>query len=335
MFKNKKKLKNFILLSVSIAIFLVLSEILCRFIIEKPLETDYNLTIKSDNRLIRYKLIPNFTGKILGKDIKINPHGFREFEYPQKKEENVFRIAILGDSLTFGYGVNLNETYPKILENKLKTLGNYEVLNFGVSGYNTAQEAELLATTVLNYSPDLIIIGFFYNDFDKPQEIMSKNNFFQEMFYNVEIFFYKNSLFYKFLKFNLRTNMFVSSLFHKLTTVEHYETIINEKGVEYQYFNNSVHRIKEITYKNNVPVIWLSLPHITLAEPYPLRYVYDSVDSIAENYGFTVIDLYKEVNMSFLDLRLDTLYDSHPNVKYYNLTANVIYNKLVLLGYIN
>ena len=43
-------------------------------------------------------------------------------------------------------------------------MANTEVLNFGVSGYNTQQEVETLREKGLRYSPDLVVLAVCVND---------------------------------------------------------------------------------------------------------------------------------------------------------------------------
>ena len=98
---------------------------------------------------------------------KINSVGMRDHEYPLVKGNRIFRIVCLGDSVTFGAGVELGQVYPKVLEKLLNTKSDeirYEVLNFGVGGYNTAQEAVALKEKALQYRPDLVLVGFNLND---------------------------------------------------------------------------------------------------------------------------------------------------------------------------
>ena len=93
--------------------------------------------------------------------IKINSKGWRDTEHSEKKPPNTFRIAILGDSYAEAMQVDLNKTFWKIIEKKLNKKikkPHIEVLNFGVSGYGTAQEYILLKNEVFKYNPDLIVL---------------------------------------------------------------------------------------------------------------------------------------------------------------------------------
>ena len=62
------------------------------------------------------ELNPNGTGFERGVYVKINSQGLRDYDYPMEKAPAIFRIIILGDSVTFGTGVTMEETYAKRLE---------------------------------------------------------------------------------------------------------------------------------------------------------------------------------------------------------------------------
>jgi hypothetical protein len=89
-------------------------------------------------------------------------------KYSVEKPNNTFRIIALGDSVTFGLGVDRNESYPAVLERMLNanTSGNlkFEVLNFGVRGFTMYQKVELFKKKALIYKPDLIIIQWWDDD---------------------------------------------------------------------------------------------------------------------------------------------------------------------------
>ena len=97
--------------------------------------------------------------------IKINSAGYRDREHRKIKPRNVIRIAVLGDSYAEALQVPLEDTFWAVLEQEIKRcpsilLRNVEVLNFGVSGYGTAQELMTLRHHVWEYSPDLVLLAF-------------------------------------------------------------------------------------------------------------------------------------------------------------------------------
>lgn len=97
-----------------------------------------------------------------------NSAGLRDYEYPLEKPPGTFRILGLGDSVTYGYRVELDDSFLKVLERRLNAAGEgrYEVLNLGVPGYNTVQERRMLEETGLAYAPDLILLTYVLNDAD-------------------------------------------------------------------------------------------------------------------------------------------------------------------------
>jgi len=79
-----------------------------------------------------------------------------------------FRILILGDSLTEGYGIAPSEAYPFLLEKKLNTefVGKnlrYEVINGGVTGSTTSGGASRI-NWYLQSPPNFLIIALGGND---------------------------------------------------------------------------------------------------------------------------------------------------------------------------
>ncbi len=83
----------------------------------------------------------------------------REFEVP--KPEGVLRIACLGDSVTYGTGVALEDTFPKQLEKLLAERFpelRIEVLNAGVYAFNTTQQMGWYRLAVASLEPDIVLL---------------------------------------------------------------------------------------------------------------------------------------------------------------------------------
>jgi len=97
----------------------------------------------------------------------INAQGLRaDRDYAYEKPAGTRRIVCLGDSFTIGYEVSGPECFASVMEKELADAGRkVEVLNAGVSGFSTAEECLYLERELHKYSPDVVVVGFFENDF--------------------------------------------------------------------------------------------------------------------------------------------------------------------------
>lgn len=96
-----------------------------------------------------------------------NSKGFRnEKNFPYGKPAGTLRVLALGDSHTQGYEVRQEATFAASLERWLAARGRKaEVLNAGVSGFSTAEELAFLENEGHRYAPDVVVVGFYANDF--------------------------------------------------------------------------------------------------------------------------------------------------------------------------
>lgn len=79
-------------------------------------------------------------------------------------EKKELTIVAFGDSLTAGYGVDLSESYPYILEGRLaQEKTSAKVINMGVSGETTQGGTERVSF-VLEQEPDVVLLGLGAND---------------------------------------------------------------------------------------------------------------------------------------------------------------------------
>jgi len=130
-------------------------------------------------RFIQYKMKPLVRAFVVNpfnpiereKQVKFlmasNSQGFRTKEFSQEKGEHVYRIIALGDSSTFGWGVEATYTFPQRLEETLNAQGGtlrYEVLNLGIPGYTSLHGVNLFNHFAKSLSPDLLIVSFGAND---------------------------------------------------------------------------------------------------------------------------------------------------------------------------
>ena len=94
---------------------------------------------------------------------KTNSLGYRNREIGPKEGE---RILFLGDSITLGLAVNEPYTYVRQVETLARADGlSWETINAGVDGLGTNGELAVLSETGLSVSPDVVVLGFYHNDF--------------------------------------------------------------------------------------------------------------------------------------------------------------------------
>lgn len=95
-------------------------------------------------------------------DVHINARGLRDREIGYDNPSNAYRILVLGDSFAEGLQVPLEETFARQLETRLATGARpTEVINGGVSGWGTDQEALFYVIEGFRYQPDLVLLCLF------------------------------------------------------------------------------------------------------------------------------------------------------------------------------
>ena len=150
-----------LLLAALVSIFLA-SELLLRWYIsawpfEKPLRKFTHLSEK--DRPLRWRF-SNTEGR--------NQLGLRNDDILPKQDDG-YRILYLGDSMVWTGETSSGELYTEVIESVLndsltafpKTI---EIINAGIPGYTTYQEYEFLKIYGLDMQPDMVILGFVFND---------------------------------------------------------------------------------------------------------------------------------------------------------------------------
>jgi hypothetical protein len=156
------------------AMALCLCEVGARMIFPKPPDATRQPQISHlYDPEIRYVMAPSQQGWIEDSFITVNALGFRGPEVAIPKPYGRFRVAVIGDSLTLGWGVADNETYAARLERLLRQRfpgRDLDVINLGVGGFNTRQAITWLERNVTRLEPDLVLVGFYSNDVPDAQE---------------------------------------------------------------------------------------------------------------------------------------------------------------------
>ncbi len=120
--------------------------------------------------------------------VRINSMGIRDREFGSQKLATIRALAI-GDSFTYGWGVNLEDTWCKRLERNLREQGiDIEILNLGRPGSGPREYARLARTAIPLLKPDLVILGILMaEDFSQVGDCWSidPENYIKDTFPNL------------------------------------------------------------------------------------------------------------------------------------------------------
>lgn len=162
-----------LIITLPLVILCVIGEIVLRLIPPDPRVLLNIVTETNDAR--RYTLKPNSRATFRGFhdpmpqpiSWQVNEHGIRSDRTIEDKGKR-FRILTYGDSETFGWSVQLEDTWQRRMEANDRHI---QVLNLGVPGYNVENVADHMEQTASHLDPDLIIYLFHKNDFYEPLSI--------------------------------------------------------------------------------------------------------------------------------------------------------------------
>ncbi|GFK92979.1 hypothetical protein NNJEOMEG_00807 [Fundidesulfovibrio magnetotacticus] len=88
-------------------------------------------------------------------------------DYSSSKPEGVLRVLCLGDSFTYGYGVDDEHTYPELLRRELERRypgQKFEVVNAGIPIFGILDAMDYYLTKGAALMPDVVVLQFFPND---------------------------------------------------------------------------------------------------------------------------------------------------------------------------
>jgi len=96
--------------------------------------------------------------------VKSNSLGFRDREFSNQKSARI-RILALGDSFTYGWGVEIDQSWPKVLEQRLRSAGlDVEVANLGKPAGSPRTYADIAEKAVPALKPDLLVVAVLQGD---------------------------------------------------------------------------------------------------------------------------------------------------------------------------
>lgn len=303
--KNPKFLTNILLLLLIMVILFSLGEILSRTLFSERI----------------YKEYTNGPGaaEYLSK-IKYNSLGYRDTEHDITKPQDTYRILFLGDSLTFGFGIeNFEATYPELIQNELNKKNNpkkAETIILAKRGYSTLDELKALKETGLKYDPDLIIVGYFLNDAEGYGSRTGYENMFYSHYtipYELGSILYRHSFFYYFLESRIKN--IITNLGFGKNNIDYTKHLYSNSNPYFQQHKKDLEEIIHISNERKIPVIITVIPPLENLKEYPYTEIHTQIKGISEPNGAYFLDLLPyfklydpaEVRVSLMDAHMNEL----------------------------
>ncbi|MBP1883761.1 SGNH/GDSL hydrolase family protein [Sinorhizobium mexicanum] len=296
--------------ALSIAVGALLFEGIARIAFDDGMDFDlemwkYARDLKrvSANPAIAHEHRPNTGGVYMGVPVQINSIGLRDRELAAGgKPVGRVRTVMLGDSLTFGWGVRAEDTPSRQLEALLNGTSapdpRYEVINTGVGNYNTPMEVAYFVTEGYKFDPDVVVLNYFINDAEPTP-------------YRKQSWLGEHSAAY--VVFASAIDKVSRILLGRADWKTYYRDLYEPEEPGWQQAKASIHRLASFCRERGYKLILVSYPELHDLKDYPFPEVTGAVERIAFSEHIPFLDL----RPSVMDLAPDTLWvspsDAHPN----------------------
>ncbi len=267
-----------------------------------------------------------------------NADHFRDRNFSTTKAPGVTRIAILGDSFAFGWGMETKERFSNILEKKLNdsARGNpsegvtplWEVYNTSIPGWESKDQLEFLKNRAGLFHFDIIVLSYFLNDIYKDRAL------------NID---FMNPSFEKFRKHPLLKPILGKSYFlefflvHFLSFSNTVSYDINEREMilykdekSWQNHQETLEGIINHCQENKQRLVVVIFPYLDLVnqKPYPAEFIHQKLKELFEEKNIEVIDLYPELQDHPLEKLQANPFDMHPSSFVHKIAADQLYQIL-------
>ena len=262
---------------------------------------------------------PNKRGDYYGAEIRTNSLGFRDYEYDYTKPADTKRIVFLGDSFTLGWGVPLEQTFAKRLEQMLnQTEDRCEVINMGIGNYNSIMEVELFKWKGLSLDPDMVVLMFFLNDTEPIPRQKSVVTY-----AIVKHSYFLSFLFDRFVRLRSRyaETFEWSSYYRGLYSQDNAGNLAENSG--------AVRGLIELCEREGIGLLIVNIPELHSFKDYSFYYATDYIKDLAEEAGTSFLDLLPRLASYEPESMWVSMEDTHANSRAHGLIAEEIYGKIL------
>lgn len=270
----------------------------------------------SDVAAMGHEHQPGSEAVLMGVPVSINSLGLRDRELSTVKPAGTYRILVLGDSMTFGWGAPQDQTYPRVLEQLLQSqplpgvTAKIEVINAGVGNYNTAQEVAYFRERGIQLEPDLVLLAFFLND-GEPTPKPTRG------------WLARNSAFYVLLASSWDNTLRAAG--QRQDYKDYYLNLYRDDQPGWQECQRALRELMALCQEKQIALRIAVIPELhQFGEAYAFRSVHEKVRSLAKERNVPVLDLLDAAWTDAPETYWVTPGDAHPNAKGHRVLAEAL-----------
>lgn len=263
-----------------------------------------------------------------------NSLGYRDYEYPQAKPRDVFRVIAIGDSFTQGHGVNFDDIYAKRLERYLHQHEDagpvrFQVMQWGRPGSSTPHEVRKLRRQAPRFDPDLIVLGYCINDSEDESDRTGVTALRQRLFLlppeptgGARGFLARHSGLYRLVAYRIRTARVNRGY------LEYNRAIYDDGYPGWQKTRAAILDLGAFSRESGIPVVVMIFPLFSwdLDERYPLGDVHRKLREAIEEAGLRRLDLLPAyAGLDHFYLEAVPYKDPHPSNVAHEVAAEELY----------
>ncbi len=299
-------LQSSTLIFASLLVALLIFETFCRLVVDDGMHYHlemwkYAVALKEsdENRDIGHRHVPNSFAHLMGVDVQINADGMRDDDIDQSRYTR--RVLMLGDSVTFGWGVPHVNTVSSRLENLLAENSDkrIDVLNAGVGNYNTAMEVAWFEKSGLAYNPDFVVLNVFVNDAE-PTPTYSDVSWIDRHLYSRVILFGAS-------------DTVARTVLGRTDWKSYYSRLYDDAAPGWVAMQDSIRILARLCETQNIPLMIVDYPELRELAPYPFTSVSEKIRTLAEEVSADYISLLPAVQDKEPNTLWVTIPDPHPN----------------------
>jgi len=259
-----------------------------------------------------------------------NADFFRDRNFTTSKPDGTTRIEVIGDSFSFGSGVEVNQRFSDILQAKLnnQNKGNFEVYNTSTPGWESKDELGYLQNKASMFDFDVVILSYFLND-------IYKDRAFDLPFYNPSLMRFMEN---PYLKPIFKRSVFIETMTAKFLNVSNSVSFdINNREIKlyndpqtWANHTKTLQDIIDLTHKRNQKLIVVIFPYLDFVsqKPYPAKAVHAKIDNFFNEQNIVVIDLYPILKNYPPEKLKASKYDIHPSPFVHRIVAGKLFELL-------